>query len=141
MKLNTTLNHLGRARTALRDIYTAARIYQQPHSTILENVSKSVYGSPVYKKKLPQWARSALNELDRELLRNTYNHLIWGFWDDGVFYNSFTSLPEPLAEQMRKNELHFAHHWIKNTSHSGAGEVIDGKLVCTYEITTKKFNP
>jgi hypothetical protein len=98
-----------------------------------------VYGSPVY-KKLPQWARSALNELSSELLRNTYNHLIWGLWDEGVFYNSFTSLPEPLAEQMRKNELHFAHYWIKNTSHSGAGEVIDGKLVCTYEITTKKFN-
>jgi len=73
MKQSTTLNHLRRLESLIKDCYSQARIYHLSADDHLANIGKRVWQDSAF-RKLPNWAKSRLHGFDSAMWDCMFHH-------------------------------------------------------------------
>lgn len=145
MKSSTALNHLQRLSAILRDIYGAAKIYNQSCHQLIAEVREKIWEDTAF-KGCPSWIRVRLRAIDGELFTDLQqNYVVWGVWHNGKFLTDWVNYPEEIREKISTTNIHDdaypqKHYWIKlDHAHGKTSTIVGDKLTRVYKITHKVF--
>lgn len=144
MNSTTLYNHIQRLRRAIDNAYSAAEHYCPTHKELIATVNKALREDPAY-KKLPQWAKSELNEYDRARFDRIQRELvIWLFPQPEGPALAWDEMPEDIRKTYCTADKRGQHYWLRKIrssrpySHT-CGERKSNALVVNYEITDKEW--
>ncbi len=117
MKTSTAFNHRTRAEQAIRELWTSARIFSQPHSELLER-KIAIFATVAH---CPTWVKSYLEGYYRCLMDMNYQNLEFCYNLRGVLYSTHRDSDKPGTDRLYKKNLgayisrHKGAHYWKGT--------------------------